>query len=245
MMQRILIVEDDKNQLDLLRSWILESYPDWEIHCASDYKEASKLLEDSIHFEQAYHLFLLDIQLSQDSSERGGFDLASDIRRHPLYFSTPLLFLTSVSNEISFALSNFHCYNYITKPYNQSDIIEQIEHLKLSGFLKVTSLSITDEFHIQYNIPFKDIVYIQAAGGHTLTLHTKETSINIKSHSLDSIKELLGDEFFRCHKKYIVNLDYIENFDATTRYITINTHTITVGKTYKSAFKEKWSCFSR
>lgn len=244
-MQRILIVEDNRNQLDTLCAWIQEEYLDWDIHLASNYQEASMRLKESIRTGQIYNLFLLDVQLSQDSKERGGFNLAFDIRKESLYFSTPLLFLTSVSDEISFALSNFHCYNYITKPYEKSDIIEQIEQLVLTGFLKETSLSITDEFHIYHKIPFEDIIYIQTATAHTLTLHTKETSITITSYSLDSIMKLLGDEFFRCHKKYIVNLTHIENYDATNRCITIDKISISVGRTYKDTFKKRWGCFSR
>ena len=242
-MQRILIVEDDVNQLNMLQTGIQQNYPVWEVDCASTLKEALNLLTVSLHTKQTYSLFLLDVQLAPDTTERGGFILASEIRKHTLYFTTPLLFLTSISDENQFALSNFHCYNYISKPYKIDDIIQQIEQMTLTGYLKETSLFVKDEFQISHNISIDSILFIESAG-HIKTIYTSDAKITTRTGTMDSLEKVLGTGFCRCHKKCIVNLARIENYDATNRCITISKHTISVGRAYRNTFKEKWSCFS-
>jgi len=78
--------------------------------------EAINVLRLSIEKENYFSLFLLDIQLSHEEGDRGGFIFANEIRKIPSYYMTPLLFLTAVSDENYFALSHYHCYNYIAKP---------------------------------------------------------------------------------------------------------------------------------
>ena len=134
-MQHILIVEDNNEQLNMLVSTIKNSYPSWVIDYASSYDEAVILIQRSVE-EHPFNLFLLDIQLAEDSSDRGGFLLAKEIRNIPNYYRTSILFLTSVHEASSFALSNFHCYNYITKPYTGIDILNQLEQMLLTGYLE-------------------------------------------------------------------------------------------------------------
>ena len=94
-MYQILIVEDNPAQLSMLEETIRNAYPTWNIHCANNYEEALHCIEHSIFDHKYYTLFLLDIQLTQDPTDRGGYTLAEEIRKNTPYFKTPLLFLTA------------------------------------------------------------------------------------------------------------------------------------------------------
>lgn len=120
-MQKILIVEDDPIQLEMLYETVHSRYPAWEIKKGSSLEAAQAFLQESVTANEYFTLFLLDIQLSKDPENRSGFQLAHAIRKISVYYKTPILFLTSVSEELSRALTQFHCYNFIAKPYQREN----------------------------------------------------------------------------------------------------------------------------
>ena len=75
-MQKVLIVEDDTIQLNMLYQTIHDAYPSWNIFCVSDYAAADRLILDSLQKSASFTLFLLDIQLTKDIGNRDGFFLA-------------------------------------------------------------------------------------------------------------------------------------------------------------------------
>lgn len=242
-MQKVLIVEDDYNQLNELKTSIQKNYPNWNIQTADNSKQARFLLDVSLQPGQTFTLFLLDVQLEPETGKTGGFLLAEEIRKHPEYFTTPLLFLTSVSDENYFALSHYHCYNYIAKPYQMKDIIEQLQQMILTGFLMETTFFVRDESHITHTIALQDILYAQSSS-HTISLTTRQTVISTRAYTMDGLLKELGRNFCRCHKKYIINLSHIENYDKTARYLTIRKNKIPVGRTYKNTLEKALCVFS-
>ena len=128
-MQKILIVEDDPIQLEMLYETVHSRYPAWEIKKGSSLEAAQAFLQESVTANEYFTLFLLDIQLSKEPGDRNGFQLAQSIREISVYYKTPILFLTSVSEELSRALTQFHCYNFITKPYRKETVLEQLRQM--------------------------------------------------------------------------------------------------------------------
>ena len=137
-MQKILIVEDDPIQLEMLYETVHSRYPAWEIKKGSSLEAAQAFLQESVTANEYFTLFLLDIQLSKEPGDRNGFQLAQSIREISVYYKTPILFLTSVSEELSRALTQFHCYNFITKPYQKETVLEQLRQMLLTGYLQDT-----------------------------------------------------------------------------------------------------------
>ena len=136
-MQHILIVEDNEIQLNMLVKTIMQEYPDWKVDFCKSYDAAMNYIKDSLSdMSMQYTLFLLDIQLTNYKTDRGGFLIAEEIRKIPLYFRTNILFLTGISDEGLYALSNFHCYNYITNNVKPEDIcyVQSQRHLKTIYF---------------------------------------------------------------------------------------------------------------
>lgn len=242
-MQRVMIVEDEPNQRMELAATIEQNYPGWYIQTASTFDQANALLSSSIQSGQTYTLFLLDIQLSPKTDDRGGFLLADEIRKHSEYYRTPLLFLTSVSDKNHFALSHYHCYNYIAKPYQNNEIVDQIQHMIMTGYLQETTLSLKDEFRIFHTITLDDILYAQSAA-HTITLILKQSTLTTRDYTMNSLLEVLGGNFCRCHKKYIINLNYIKSYDRTTQCIMVDDHCLSVGRAYKELLERSLPDFS-
>lgn len=230
-MNHLLIVEDNLDQLNFIEQTIRSKYSLWNIQTASTYEEAAKLVEGSLK-HTPFSLFMLDIQLSLSIGDRGGFLLAEEIRKHPIYYQTPVLFLTAIHDKGQFALSKFHCYDYLTKPYTADNILNILEQMLLTGYLQ-NSLKITDTHRIQHILPFQNI-YIIKANVHGIILYDEVSTYTTREYTLKSILDYLPSNFVRCHRKYIINLDYLKNIDLTTGMVQIADFHIPLGKMYSS-----------
>lgn len=235
-MQTILIVEDDIIQLHVLQTSIHQAYPNWTIHTATNITAAQSFLDSSLNENKFYSMFLLDISLVDGTSDESGFELAQNIRACSVYFKTPILFLTSFQNKTNFALSTFHCYNFIVKPYSTNDILFEIRQMLLTGFLSNNCIMITDIYRITRRILLTDILYIEVSS-HLLILHTKNGNVDTRDLSMYEIQQQLSQNFVRCHRKFIVNMKYVDNYDRNNRYIHIGTVTLPVSRGYKDSFE--------
>ena len=235
-MQNVLIVEDDLTQLNLLSDCIKNRYPCWMIQTACNYDIAEQLLLNSVASDKPFTLLLLDIQLSKEKGDCGGFFLARLARKSPCYYRVPILFLTAISDEGAFALSEFHCYNYISKPYTAEDIIFQLEQMLVTGYLEQT-LELQDINRILHRVKLEDIYYIEAQA-HILLIHTKNGKICTRQYTMERLTEVLTSDFIRCHRKFIINKRYVQSFDRISQYIRINDISITVGRAYIKRVEE-------
>ena len=188
---------------------------------------AQAFLQESVTANEYFTLFLLDIQLSKEPGDRNGFQLAQSIREISVYYKTPILFLTSVSEELSRALTQFHCYNFITKPYRKETVLEQLRQMLLTGYLQDV-LDIADTQRIHHRLQPQDIRYIESRS-HTIFIYTV---------SLSAMAEQLGTSFIRCHRRYLVNPDHITGFDRSTRYLQADKDTIPVSQSGIALLKD-------
>lgn len=235
MKQKVLIAEDDMEQNRFLCQVIQTNYPEWTIISAHTYAEASDYIaeidKDTISDLTPFSLFLFDVQLSKEIGDRGGFLLAEELRKRRRYYKTPVLFLTAISDEGGFALSNYHCYNYIPKPYSAKDILDQLEQMLITGYLD-NMLDIIDSDRIHHNIYASDITYIESKG-HIITIHIDKENLQTRDYTLASISKLLGPEFIQIHKRYIINYKKVTHLDNSNSCVNICDTVIPVGRVYK------------
>ncbi len=230
-MQKVLIVEDDSIQRTSLAQAINNNYPDWMIDTADCFEAAKENILHSLDSDDYYTLFLLDIQLTNNSGDRGGFFLAEMLRKEMPYYKTPILFLTAVSDDNYYALSHFHCYNYISKPYTSEDIIRQLEQMLVTGYLSLNTFEIIDTSRIIHRCDSCNLKYIKSEG-HVLLIQCENFSFRTRNYTIESIHKILNQDFVQCHKQYIINFNFVTNFDRLLRVINLDSETIPVGKKY-------------
>lgn len=68
---------------------------------------------------------------------------------------------------MSRALTQFHCYNFITKPYRKETVLEQLRQMLLTGYLQDV-LDIADTQRIHHRLQPQDIRYIESRS-HTIS----------------------------------------------------------------------------
>ncbi len=79
--------------------------------------------------------------------------------------------------------------------------------------------------------------------GRKIVLHLKEEQISYYAR-MSELEAVLGDDFFRCHRGYLVNLNAVKGYDTGNIQIK-NGETILMAKQKYSAFTDAYMEFLR
>lgn len=105
------------------------------------------------------------------------------------------------------------------------DIYNQlIENIKISlKILTETSNSICYTYKgILYNIPQKDIVYIESDSKNKRSVIKTETSEYYIPLTLLKIEKILNESFIKCSRSYIININKMREYNTKDNIITLN-----------------------
>ncbi len=227
-MLNILLVEDNLAQRNALKKLISSSFHNTNISIASDYDSALQLCQDEF-----FNLFILDIQLDSDKCEENGLLLAEKIRAKEQHLHTPIIFITALPDKIYQAVNNLHCFGYITKPYNNCDVINIISSITRQPDCQHLLFNVKDINGIYTKLSILDLLYIKIEH-HNYYLFTKKGTVSTTNTSFKSSNNTLIKQLVRCHKSYYVNPLYIQIYDKATGIIFLHDAKIPVGRNYKS-----------
>lgn len=105
------------------------------------------------------------------------------------------------------------------------DIYNQlIENIKISlKILTETSNSICYTYKgILYNIPQKDIVYIESDSKNKRSVIKTETSEYYIPLTLSKIEKILDENFIKCSRSYIININKMREYNIKDNIIILN-----------------------
>lgn len=232
-MIQILIVEDELIIAEDVKNSLIKKGFD-VLGIAMDYDEAISILKLN-----KPDLILLDVNLN---SVKDGIDLANTINE---YYVIPFIFTTSYSDSSTLERAKkTNPINYLVKPFKEEQLIAAIEialhklaqiensetnfNTKASdAFIIKNALFIKEKFSYTKLI-LKDILWIKSDGNYLeIKTNTKDELVRA---SLSNFIEKLTHEFFRTHKSYIVNLNYITKIETNNVYI--NNVKIPLSKSY-------------
>ncbi|AWI25644.1 LytR/AlgR family response regulator transcription factor [Flavobacterium pallidum] len=231
-MVRILIVEDEliisQDMCNMLSNMGYHVIGD-----AMDYDEAVDLLN-----KETPDLILLDVNLN---GRRDGIDLAIEINNT---YKVPFIFTTSYSDAKTLERAKkTNPVNYLVKPFKSEQLFTAIEMAlhKLANTSATVStpqqedtLLIKDAIFIKDKFKYSkiviaDILWIKSEGNY-LEVHTVNRDEVIRASMNNFIERLDHKDFFRTHKSYIVNLNYVTHFETSN--VTIIDTKIPISKTY-------------
>ena len=235
-MQQILIVNNDIEQCIILKDTIHSAFPNWKIETAHCYSDGKLLVTESIQTNNCFTLFLLDKQLSRTQEDHSGYILAEYIRKNSEYFTTPMLFFANTSDDSLYALSKYHCYDFILKPYSPEQILEEIRQMFLTEVLKTNYLEITDTNRVVHLVSHDDILYFTSDAPHILTIITKKISIHTREYTINGLLQKLGFPFVRCHRKFVINKIHLHYVDKCLKHLEVDEYNIPIGQTYLNLF---------
>lgn len=173
---------------------------------AQNGEEALQLMKS-----QRVELFLLDVQMPG----MDGFELARCIRNQPGYGITPILFVTGYSKNPLDAFRQYHCYDYITKPFVMDDLVKKVEDLLEAMRLEREKTHVTQKL-----VPLEtvsgmaffqvaDIRFAEMMKGNCF-ICTDQEKVRLQEMTLGRLIEEIGEDFFvQCHRSFAVNVRYI------------------------------------
>lgn len=173
-------------------------------------------------------VLVLDINLKSDIS---GLELAEIVRKKNknMYF----IFVTG-HLEYSMLAYKVKTFDYLAKPITKERLEETL--IRLFNDLSNTPKNYVPVDSKQY-LDEDDILYIKR-DGMKLVFYAK-SGIYTSYSSFKKLQDCLSDNFVRCHKSYIVNINNIVNVDTNSNTIFLKENSkCFIGSTYKNNFME-------
>ena len=175
------------------------------------------------------NVLILDINLN---NKLNGCDLASAIRK-----KNKDIYIIFLTGHLEYALV---AYKYKTFDYLPKPIVEERLEATILRLIEDMSMSTSKFIRLNNNktiIKESTINFIKK-DGMKLVFCTNDRNYEVYS-SFNKIKDCLPDNFVRCHKSYMVNLNNIVDYNEKSNTVVFNNNsTCFVGSKYKEDFKE-------
>jgi len=231
MRTKCLIVDDEPLSLKLIKGYINELEDLIVVGEAKNALEALKIMEN-----EKIDLIFLDINMPRIS----GLELIKSMQ-YP-----PKIILISAHKE--YAIDGFELcvVDFLLKPISFDRFLKSVNKYKGKQLLETKRekikeaptdkiLSLKDNKKV-YNVNLKDILYIESLREY-VKIYSNNENILVKC-ALSKLDEgLPTDGFVRIHKSYIIAMNKVKVFSATS--VEIGEKTIPIGRNYKSTVTKK------
>lgn len=204
-MLKIAICDDEQPIRDYLKK-LTEKCTDAQVHV---FAHGEELLSDPT----TYDIILLDISLNQkpDSGKRNGMEVAKKIRET----SDVIIIFVTALKEYVFEGYDVGAFHYLLKPVDEQKFMEVMDRA-ISQIRKEKNaqplIIRIDGNHIK--IPVNNIIYAENEA-RKIVLHTKNMKEETYSfyEKMEVLEQKLGDDFFRSHRGFLVNLQEVVRYD--------------------------------
>jgi len=170
----------------------------------SDYESAENFLFDCDD-NRMIDIILLDIQMK----EMDGVELARQIRKNNEIIQ--IVFITGYPDFIAegYDVSALH---YLMKPVKENKFFEVLDKA-VSRIKKASRIITFPKTGGDIKISAEDIIYAEVLS-HTVILNLTKSKEEFQMRITD-MEILLGEGFFKCHRSYIVSLEYVRRVTKT------------------------------
>lgn len=174
-----------------------------------------------------FDVLILDINLQSSIS---GIELAKKVRENN---KDAYIIFTTGHLEYALVAYKVKTFDYLPKPVT----LERLEDTLIRLFDDICK---TPKNYIKLNnkviINQDDIQYIKK-DGMKLVVYTDKQKYETYS-SFNKFKDCLPDNFIRCHKSYIANINNIQNIETLSNTIQFKNTECYIGPKYKNNFME-------
>lgn len=194
-------------------------------------------LMNIIKSKKEIEVIILDIVLENNIN---GIDVATEIHRS--FPEIKIIFLTGY-DDIYYKdiFSTFQPYGFVSKPIQYNILDFFLKKMSIAYKEKNNTYNFISEYK-EYRIPIKNINYIQSRKRVCeIVTDKKMYSVYLK---ISDIENELTNKFIRCHQSYIINLDYIVDFEKS-QFTTKNNEYIPISKKYYQKVRERYYAYIR
>lgn len=224
-MYKVAILENEKVYARVFQDYLEELFKLEELNYQIDIYENIKELEENMN--NPYHLFVLDYL----SDGMNGINFARKLKSTGN--NADVVFAVD-SEETKKKYEGIDAY-VLLKPVKEAEIKEIFCKCIIEYFSRESIVVMKDDIKIE--IHPEDIYFVEH-----IYNGIKVYGENFPICTLDSLEEVLpiieGRKFFRCHKDYIVNLEYVQEIEKYD-FRMLNEQVVPIAKNmYKTARKE-------
>lgn len=181
----------------------------------SKYVEEHKLLSRISRFDSGQRLLecdepfdvvFLDIQMESPD----GMETARRLRARG--FRGVLIFIT-VLKESVFDSFEVQAFDYLIKPLDDCRFRRTVERAVKNVEQNAGKSILVQKGNACQIVLFSQIVFCEVIG-RKIYLHCQSGEVIDYYNRLDELQQHLDGRFFRCHRSYLVNLDYVREFHS-------------------------------
>ncbi len=243
---KAVIIDDELSNRNNLKNLLNDNCPDVKVVGEADSVQSSLALLGDPHSQP--DVAFLDISLPD------GLVFQMINRLEEVNFD--IIFVTGF-DRYAIKACEYACIGYILKPIDSDLLVEAVNRIKIGKNQKTNQrLEVFTQSYQQPTKPFekitvtaldglyflrlKDIMRMEGEDNYTHIFSTNGQKITA-SKTIKSYDELLTDMgFYRIHKKYLVNLDYIQKYvKGDNAYVVMNDgQKLSVSRRKRSIFTE-------
>lgn len=204
----IAICDDEKEIRELLGNKIRICYPDAVL---TYYASGEELLAD-----EAPDIVLLDIQMSG----MNGMETAKELRKRGS--KTMIVFITAVASYV-FEAFDVEAFYYLVKPFTDEKLKDVMKRAvrrwqeKVSPREAGSQMLLLTVKGVHISVSLNEVIYAEVFN-RKIILHTHKEEIEYYGKMRD-LERQAGEDFFRPHRAFLINLQYVERYDASTIYL--------------------------
>ena len=209
---KIAVCDDEEKVRNIIMTELNASFPDDEIICFSTGEDVLKAVEGDSYIPD---IILLDIMMPRVS----GMDVARRLR--DISDDVVIIFITGEKQYV-FDAFDVRAFHFLVKPFSNEKMVsvikdakEEIAKATLKPQKKYVMLNSRGS-HIRLCV--SDIIFAEVYGPRII-VHTRSEEIEYYGH-LSELHKLAGDDFFRTHRGYLVNLRFVKKYDAGKCYMS-------------------------
>ena len=206
----IAVVDDEKAIREYICGLVEERQPESRIEA---YATGEELLTSGKRFD----IVFLDIQMEG----MNGIEAARSLREKNANLGvedTVLVFITGIKDYV-FDAFDLYAFQYLLKPIDERKFAEVLERAVREAakkkerrvlFIKSRNLTLDQS----------EILYIESRAK-KVEIHITGAAQAIEIYAaMDELEGQLGENFYRCHRAYIVNMDCITEYDGESITLT-------------------------
>lgn len=194
----------------------------------NEFDDGAELIKS--HEVLPYDLIILDILMPKIS----GMDTAAQIRKKDT--KTPIVFI-STSEEFGVQSYRVLAFDYLLKPIDTEQLRACMRRL-LSQRTKKHYITVTYS-GTETKILLSNIQCLESNLRKVIFTLSENREIEVVGKLTDYEEFLLHHGFCRCHKSYLVNMEYIDSIDNDVFYLTSG-KTMKISRTYLQSAKKAY-----
>ena len=224
----ITICDDNVVITEFIKDITLKHFPKTEV---VTFVSGKKMVEYIIR-ERIPDIIISDICIGDED----GIEELKQVRDRLQY--ARIIFITGFFDRCQDIFINFNPYGLLTKPIQEKNLLYYLNKI-------MTEEELSEDFYVyfrgnKFRISGRDVIFIESVGRKVI-YHTRNNDFE-EYIKLDEVMKKVKQHFLRCHKSYVVNLNYVTEHSA--KYFTLkNGSVVPISRNYAKESKARYLAY--